>query len=268
MQNLFRATNHAINAGVVEATQRERRRFWSAWTTWLAHNFPHIHPKMHTIVRPDQITLLVAFAHHVRSGGVSTRSREVRAQTVQVALRSIGTKFLLDGEPSPLGPPKGGYPKALQQLLEGYRREDPVSQPKLAIPLTVPRYLHLQGNTFGSEKEKAIGDFALIAFYYLLRVGEYTYHRPSDRRRTQQFRAHDVAFWQDTTLLPHGLPLEHLLKARTSATLSIFNQKNGKRNQSIHQEAINGDTCPVKALIRRIKHIRAHTYKRDTVLGT
>jgi len=149
---------------------------------------------MHTIVRPDQITLLVAFAHHVRSGGVSTRSREVRAQTVQVALRSIGTKFFLDGEPSPLGPPKGGYPKALQQLLEGYRREDPVSQPKLAIPLTVPRYLHLQGNTFGSEKEKAIGDFALIAFYYLLRVGKYTYHRPSDRRRTQQFRAHDVAF--------------------------------------------------------------------------
>ena len=62
--------------------------------------------------------------------------------------------------------------------------------------------------------------------------------------------------------------MEHLLKTCTSATLSISNQKNGKCNQSIHQEAITGDTCPVKALIRRVKHIRAHTSRRDTVLGT
>ena len=53
---------------------------------------------MYAFNRPDHITLLVAFVHHERYGGVSTRSREVHAQTVQVALGSIGTKYLLDGE--------------------------------------------------------------------------------------------------------------------------------------------------------------------------
>ena len=185
-----------------------------------------------------------------------------------MALRSIASKFLLDGEQSPLGPPKGGHPKAIQQLLEGYRREDPPSQPKLAVPLTVPRHIAQQGARSTSPRTKAIGDLALIAFYYLLRVGEYTYHRPSDRRRTQHFRVHDVAFWHNTTLLPHDLPVEVLSAKCTSATLSISNQKNGRRNQSIHQERVACTHCPILALIRRVKHIQSHTSDPSTCIGT
>ena len=62
---------------------------------------------------------------------------------------------------------------AIQQLLEGYHREAPFSQPKLAVPLSVPRCILHQGAAFVSEKDKVIGDFTLIAFNYLLRVGEY-----------------------------------------------------------------------------------------------
>ena len=146
--------------------------------------------------------------------------------------------FLLDGEQSPLGTPKGGYPKAIQQLLEGYRREDPPSQPKLPLPLTVPHHISEKGARSNCPRAKAIGDHTLIAFYYLLHIGEYTYHRPSDRRRTQHFRLHDVAFWHNTTLLPHDLPVDVHIAKWTSATLSISNQKNGRRNQSIHQERV------------------------------
>ena len=55
-------------------------------------------------------------------------------------------------------------------MVEGMRREDPVPTPQLAVPVSVPEKCHEMGNLIGSEKAKAEGDLALIAFYYLLRV--------------------------------------------------------------------------------------------------
>ena len=78
--------------GVVASTIRERLRFLSAWKkTWLAFNFPTVHPNLQQINRSNHIELLAAFAHHVRSGGISTRTHKVRTQTVQVALWAIST---------------------------------------------------------------------------------------------------------------------------------------------------------------------------------
>ena len=86
IQALFRSMSKSLGNGVVASTKRERLRFWSAWQTWLAFNFPTVHPNLHQVSRSDQIELLAAFAHHVRSGGVSRRTHQVRTQTVQVAL--------------------------------------------------------------------------------------------------------------------------------------------------------------------------------------
>ena len=109
----------------------------------------------------------------------------------------------------------------------------------------------------GTEKQKAVADIAIIAFYYLLRVGEYTHTPASTKKLTQAFRLQDVTLWENQTILDHNLPLTALLIRCTAATLRISNQKNGKRNQAIHHYATTTDTYPVKALIRRIKHINA-----------
>ena len=53
-----------------------------------------------------------------------------------------------------------------------------------------------------------------------------------------------------------------------AATLSISNQKNGRRVQAIHQEAIHLKHCPVRAVICRVKHILLHTTNQDTIIGT
>ena len=58
------------------------------------------------------------------------------------------------------------------------------------------------------------------------------------------------------------------MKKATAATLNISNQKNGVRQQTIHQEAINSPDCPVKAIIRRVKHITNHTFNQSTMIGT
>lgn len=266
IKNLFRTAQSAIDFGIVASTLKERTRFWSAWGRFLHFNFQGIDTKLSTLSQPERIDVLVLFAQHVRSGGVSPRKREVRAQTVQVSLRAVAAQFEMDGQPNPVVTPQGKYHQKISQLLEGYRRNDPSPKYKLAVPLTVPAYMYTYGKS-GTAKHKAIGDMALIAFYYLLRVGEYT-RESTNRTRTQQFRVTDITFWNNNTILDKTLPLATLLNTCTAATLNIDNQKNGKRNQSIHHEAKQGDTCPVKALIRRIHHILLHTSNGNTIIST
>ena len=268
IETLFRATSNAIGAGVVAATHKARRRFWSTWTDWLQINFPSIAPDLSALDKPMQQQILAAYAHYVRSGGVPGTKPKVRAQTVQMALGAITATLLLDGKQSPLGDQKTGYPKAVSQLLEGYKRADPPPEPRLAVPLAVPRYLNTIGTTSTCHRTRARGDMAIIAFFFLLRVGEYTYHRESDSRLTRQFAINDVKLWRHTTLLCPTLPREILLTTCTAATMSLKNQKNGRKNCSIHVEATNADTCPIRAIVRRLDHINQHTSDQTTIIST
>jgi hypothetical protein len=267
IKNLFGTAQSAIDFGVVASTTNERLRFWKAWVHFLAIYFPTYDEKLNTLSQQDRIDVLVCFAQHVRSGGVSKRKQHVRAQTVQVSLRAITSRFELDGEQSPVVTPQGKYHKKISQLIEGYKRHDPPPNFQLAVPLTVPAFMHTFSRS-GTEKQKAVGDMALIAFYYLLRVGEYTSSGTTNTKLTQAFRLRDVTLWDNNTILPHSLQLNTLLLRCTAATLRISNQKNGKRNQAIHHEAQDCDTCPAKALIRRIKHICSHTSDTNTIIST
>ena len=72
----------------------------------------------------------------------------------------------------------------IQQVLERYKQDDPLEQPKLAVLISVLKYIQLIANT---EADKTVSDLLLIVFYYLLGVDEYTYHRTKDKWRTKQF---------------------------------------------------------------------------------
>jgi hypothetical protein len=50
-------------------------------------------------------------------------------------------------------------------------------------------------NGIGTEKEKAAANLTLIAFYYLLRVGEYTVKGSrNSTKQTVQFKYEDITF--------------------------------------------------------------------------
>lgn len=108
----------------------------------------------------------------------------------------------------------------------------------------------------------------IIAFFYLLRVGEYTYANPHAKKRTRPFTIDDVTFWRGTEALDPTLPPAYLLAHTDAATMSILNQKNGKRNQSVHRRAIDTDYCPVRALIMRVTTVRAHTPNHQANIST
>ena len=160
-------------------------------------------------------------------------------------------------------------------MLAGWKKVDPPTVKKLPIAIDIPELLSAVGQLpDANELDKAIGDLTIIAFYYLLRVGEYTVkgHR-NNTKQTVQFRVQDVTFFrrdangtlrQLSRLAPHAD-----IVAADSATLKLDNQKNGWKGVCIHQET-NGDPvhCPVRALGRRIVHIRQNTTDASTFLSS
>jgi len=62
----------------------------------------------------------------------------------------------------------------LQQTLDGWRHKDPPISKKLPVESDVPEYLvNESGHRLATALDQAVADLTTIAFYYLLRVGEY-----------------------------------------------------------------------------------------------
>ena len=156
-------------------------------------------------------------------------------------------------------------------MIEGFRRLDPPSIPQMAVPLDVPEEAFRLGYASNDDVHKAAGDLALVAFYFLLRSGEYTKPRKVKRNgqwvratRTKQFSVGNIGFWKDGKQLPRRSPLSQLLTA-DSATMKISNQKNGRTGQTIHHES-TGTKGAVAALARRVHHILSNQGTEDNLI--
>lgn len=124
-----------------------------------------------------------------------------------------------------------------------------------------------------TELDRAVGDMAIIAFYYLLRIGEYTIKgKRNETKQTVQFKMEDITFFRKNSqgklrCLPRDAP-EHLIMSADGATLKLDNQKNGWKGVCVYQES-NGEpyNCPVRALGRRYRHLRQHGATAKTFLS-
>jgi hypothetical protein len=94
--------------------------------------------------------------------------------------------------------------------------------------------------------------------------GEYTIKGTrNESKRTVQFKLEDITFFHSNELgqlwcLPRDAPFEMLLAAE-GAALKLDNQKNGWKGVCMYQQH-NGEPlwCPVRALARRVIHLRKH----------
>jgi hypothetical protein len=79
-------------------------------------------------------------------------------------------------------------------MLDGYSKADPPTRKMLPVEADVPELLVEMGyGKEGTIHTKAIGDLALIAFYYLLRIGEYTVKgKRNNTKQMVQFKLEDV----------------------------------------------------------------------------
>jgi hypothetical protein len=101
---------------------------------------------------------------------------------------------------------------AFTRLYHAYRGEDPASEPQLALPLKVFLGITEVEGKSADPLEQALADFVTIAFYFLLRVGEYTSSAstkkdthcpdPAERRNLLARTAH----WADVPLVTRCAP--------------------------------------------------------------
>jgi hypothetical protein len=99
-----------------------------------------------------------------------------------------------------------------------------------------------------------VADLLTIAFFFLLRPGEYAMTSARSKTRTVQFRRQDIRFFSDGTILPHSAPLAELQQA-DGVRLYLDNQKNGQRGSTMYHTALNQAFCPVKALANRAHYL-------------
>jgi hypothetical protein len=100
----------------------------------------------------------------------------------------------------------------------------------------------------------AFADMVCLAFFFLLRPGEYAGTSPS----SQPFRAQDVHLFLGAVRLDFATAPPAQLLAATFVTLEFTTQKNGVRGEVVGLGR-SGDPhfCPVTAAARRLLHLRS-----------
>jgi hypothetical protein len=209
-----------------------------------------------------KVRVLTGFAARVRQGYYG-RGKRVAAGTVVGAITAVGQEIALacGTNPTKIAGSERLLPQ-LAQTLDGWRKEDPPTTKQLLVEADVPKLLAEKGRDGNaSTLERAVGDLTLIAFYFLLQIGEYTKKGKRNKtKQTVQFKYEDITFFKKTSAgqlrcLPRNAPT-HLIATADGATMKLDNQKNGWKGVCVYQEA-NGEEylCPVRALGRRFLHI-------------
>ncbi len=259
----FRAADEGFLNGRVASTSKTRT---THWTNWVAYVRPlGVDPFLQNTPHNTRVRCLSGFAARVRRGGFG-HGQMVKSDMVSTALSAIGQEVALayNINPTKLLGSDRFLPRLGQMLDRWWKTDGPVLK-KLPVEADIPEFLVKLGlQPLANTKEKAVGDLALIAFYYLLRIGEYTVKGArNDSKQTQQFKVGDVTFFKrdhqgNLRQLPWNASPDLVMSA-DSATLKLDNQKNGWHGVCIHHES-NGDPVhdPVRALGRRVLHIWEH----------
>ena len=126
------------------------------------------------------------------------RKKKVAIGTVSGSLSAVGTKVALayEGKPTKAQGEKTVVPQ-LSQMMEERRKEDPPTKKKFPVGIDVPELLAELGmEIYSTKMVKAVGDCAVIEFYYLLRVGEYTVKKKgNETKQTVQFKLESTMFF-------------------------------------------------------------------------
>ena len=213
-------------------------------------------------MRPDltdfpgnPIPVLLLFAHQYRTGRIAPSERRVRSRTVEDALRHVAQAFARVGGNDPRLNAFGDLDFRLQALLQAWKKTDSPPSRVKPLPLVVLRKAHAISAPYLPLRLAATADCLLLAYFFLLRPGEYS----GTPRTTADdlFRIQDVGVWIGHRRLDplHYSPSD--LVAATFVTLTITLQKNGVRGETIgHGRSGHPLLCPVGAITRRLLHLR------------
>jgi hypothetical protein len=177
-----------------------------------------------------RVCLLKGFARRIRTGYYG-RGKQVQARSVSSTITAVGQAIALATNTNPTK--IMGSDKLLprrQQMLDGFRKQDPPTTKQLPVEADVPEFLVKHGRELEArELDRAIGDLTMIAFYYLLRIGEYTTKGTrNNSKQTEEFKLGDITFFRkDAQSNLRCLPCDahaDLIESADGATMKLNNQ--------------------------------------------
>ena len=238
------------------ATQDERARSWSRWTTFLDQIGLRRDPFLSTFPQTwSQNLLISAFAQVVREGSFSRRTNAALVEgTVRTTVDNVAQAFRAHHRSDPRLDPTGKTAFLLQQQFRGYRNTDRNAKQQKALPACVLRQLATRKT---SAENIAIAQLATGAFFFAMRSCEYLQtNLPEDKRRTKILRQQDIRFFTKGKLLAHS---NNNLAMADTVSITFEFQKSDERHETITMHR-SGDTslCPVRAWAAVIQRIRSY----------
>jgi hypothetical protein len=151
-------------------------------------------------------------------------------------------------------------------FLRECKASDPAPRRQLGLPAAAVEAIAKSHIGSGEPKAYTTGSLVVIAFFFLLRVGEYTPGSAHKKKRTVPLQKKDVQLWCQGQVIANDSSWETLLTA-DAVTISLENQKNGQKGTVLHHDRGSGLwLCPVRAMCRLMHVCRG--LADDTSLGT
>ena len=255
----LRAVQHATTFGVTAARAGSADTHWAFWADFCTEL--SINPFLQGV--DDPIVYIQVFLHRFRTGVIAPRGRPVRARSAEDAIRSVGQTFAAMGALDPRYTSQGNMDFCLTRQLRFYKKADPPPDRVKPVPIAVLHWIAHAAALSPHPGTQAIADMTALAFFFLLRPGEYT-ATPSD---TTPFIA-DVRLASAGTYLDWATAPDNAFSAPTFTTLTFTTQKNGVRGEVIGLgRSGHPHLCPVCAITRRLLHLRRHGALPDTPLA-
>jgi hypothetical protein len=183
------------------------------------------------------------------------KGRQVKLGTVSSTVCFVDQTFQLAGHSNPRTlPGSKELNLALSRLYSTYKHIDPATESQIALPVAIFENIMANEGVSRLPNVQSTADLIIIAFYFLLRVGEYTQPTSGRPTCTTQFCLKDVTFWLHQTngthvRLPFDAPVAEILLAK-AVTLTLDNQKNSERDSTLHHDEVQGPLNPVAAVAR------------------
>jgi hypothetical protein len=209
--------------------------------------------------------LFLAFAVALRQGRFHNGNRVRRAE-VERALRECAQLMVAEGLDDPRKSDTSDHrlARSITSYVKSCKDDDPPSLPQQAIPSSTIRWIATHMGSSQQHQTHLTAHLMVLAFFFLLRVGEYT--KSSDKRRTIPLRKKDIRLWRAGVILPNDGPLEVLLTA-DAVTICLENQKNGHKNAVLHHTSSHDATIdPVRSVAILLNAIRS--LPNNTPIGT
>ena len=259
----FGIAQKTVTSGVSAGRAKSADTSWRQWTEFT--DSLGLDPFLEAF--EDKVPILQVFGQRVRSGELAADGNPIRARSVEDYIRHVAQTFLHVGTDDPRLNTAGNIDFRLNRTYASWKKVDPPPNRVKPIPISVIRRIAFIAQTLDPSVSPllcATADMIIIAFFFLLRPGEYT-DSPSD---TVPFTFGDVQLCignRRLNLLTS--PIQELREARF-ATLTFTDQKNGVRGEVIGLGR-SGDpfVCPVLAIIRRVIHLREHSAPMSTPLA-